>query len=230
MPNFGRPRKIVADTRRGSATRGRASACAGCAACDECAACADRRPAGQHARPCVRRAATLKVPACRTYDPMPARVRKSTLRADCNADGIAPSTGTGRKSISTDRIGRTTGIDGRRSEHRKRQGRGGWGVEAADASGRRPEDVSGQLGHRQKVQRVVMEDRLDRAQASAQANCVVRRPVAAGPVVSYYRAGDSSPHPPRRGGETWRAAMLPTGSPRTTTRGWFRKGPPAPRP
>ena len=134
MPNLCRPRKIVADTRRGSATRGRASACAACAVYDECAVCADRRPAGQHAGRCVRRAATLKVPACRTYDPTPARARKSTLRADCNADVTAPSTGIDPRVLPTTG---TTGIDRRRSEHRGPRGLGGWRDEATETSGGR---------------------------------------------------------------------------------------------
>lgn len=169
VPDFGRPRKIVADTRRGSARRCRASACAACAVCDARAVCADRRPAGQHARPCVGRAATLRVTACRTYDPTPARVRESTLRADCNADVTAPSTGIDPRVLPTTG---TTGIDGRRSEHRGRQGLSGWRDEATETSGGRLEDVSGQLGHRQKVQSVVMEDRLNHAQAATQANRV----------------------------------------------------------
>ena len=159
VPNFGRPRKIVADKRRGSARRCRASACAACTACDARAVCADRRPAGQHARPCVRRAATLRVPACRTYDPTPARARESTRRADCNADVTAPPTDTLRIGVPTKRITRTTGIDRRRSEHRGPRGLGGWRGDATETSGGRLEDVSGQRRHRQKAQRVVMEDR-----------------------------------------------------------------------
>jgi hypothetical protein len=120
--NLGRPREIVADPRCGSARRGRAPACAACADCDARAVCADRRPAGQHARLCVRRAATLRVPACRTYDPTPARVRESTRRADCNADVTAPSTDTLRIGVPPKRITRTTAIDRRRSEHRGPRG------------------------------------------------------------------------------------------------------------
>ena len=178
VPNFGRPRKIVADTRRGSARRGRAPVCAGCAVCDARAVCADRRPAGQHARPCVRRAATLRVPVCRTYDPTPARVRESTRCADCNADVKAPSTGTLRKCVPTKRITRTTGIDRRRSEHRGPGGLGGWRDDATETSGGRLEDVRGQLSHRQKAQRVVMEDRLaaGRRPGTATARAVAGRP------------------------------------------------------
>ena len=140
---------MIAVPRHGSARRGRASACAACAVCDARAVCADRRPAGQHARSCIRRAATLRVPACRTYDPTPARVRKSTLRADCNADVTAPSTGTLRIGVPPKRITRTTGIDRRRSEHRGPRGlgllrcvlqrRGGFNAESAEDAETCPE-------------------------------------------------------------------------------------------
>ena len=55
---------------------------------------------------------------------------------------------------------------------------GGWRGDATETSGGRLEDVSGHLRRRHKVQGVVMENRLNRAQASAQANCVVRLPGA----------------------------------------------------
>jgi len=149
MPNFGRPRKIVAGTRRGSARRGRASACAACAACDARAACADRRPAGQHAHPCVRRKARITISGWRTYALAPARARESTRRADCNAGVTAPPTDTLRTGVPTKRITRTTGIDRRRSEHWGPRGlgllrcvlqrRGGFNAESAEDAETCPE-------------------------------------------------------------------------------------------
>jgi hypothetical protein len=159
VPNFRRPREIIADTRCGSATRGRASACAACAACDARAVCADRCPAGQHAGRCVRHRTRITICGGWTYDLAPARVRESTRRADCNADVTTPSTDTLRICVPTKRLTRTTGIDRRRSEHREPGGWGGWRDDATETSGGRIEDVRGQLSRGQKVHGVGMEGR-----------------------------------------------------------------------